>query len=261
MSRLARLQEELEACQSEIHEREAAVESIRKITDELEAQKKAVEAKAAELNGRQNEVTAMQTRVDALIAAEPAINAAMRSKSSTTDVVVHVLEQSIRSDHLTASDTVRLALGVTMRINGRNRGDNIEDLLVDLIKDQEGLKAAIESAMASFAGVNDVVKCALATALEHGAKADDLTETVAKTVYDMLGKTTPAEPIKETPIGIVAPSRRLLTLKLMPQCPSSQPSKGERTPCRSVSGKTRHQEWPQGTGKGLQAAEQSERKS
>jgi myosin heavy subunit len=202
-SHFSRLREELDARQSELHEKEATVESIKKLTQELEAQKRALVAKSAELDDHQKEVKRMQTRLDALVAAEPAIASAMSTKSSTTDVVRHVVECAIRSDHLTGSDIVRLALGVAMQVNGRTRGDNIDDILIDLIDDEQGLKAAIESAMANFAGVKDVVKCALDTALEHGASDEDLTEVVAKTVFDMLGNKASPKPIKETPIGTV----------------------------------------------------------
>ncbi|KAH8767470.1 hypothetical protein F5883DRAFT_671081, partial [Diaporthe sp. PMI_573] len=204
-SHFSRLREELDARQSELHEKEATVESIKKLTQELEAQKRALVVKSAELDDRQKEVKRMQTRLDALVAAEPAIASAMSTKSSTTDVVRHVVECAIRSDHLTGSDIVRLALGVAMQVNGRTRGDNIDDILIDLIDDEQGLKAAIESAMANFAGVKDVVKCALDTALEHGASDEDLTEVVAKMVFDMLGNKASPKPIKETPIAVNLP--------------------------------------------------------
>jgi hypothetical protein len=210
MSSLARLKEELQASQSELHEKEATIEAIRKLAEKLDAerqaQKQALIAKSTELDSRQIKVKEMQTRLNALTAAEPAINAAMCSKSSAMDLLAHVIEQSIRSDHVAATDIVRLALGVAIRTNGRTRADNVEDLLVDLIEDQECLKAAIESAMATFASTADIVKCSISTALKHGAKAEDLTEAVAKTVFEMLGssnnnKTTAASPITQKPIG------------------------------------------------------------
>lgn len=167
-SHYARLKEELDAKQHELQEQQATVDSIEKLTRELEAQKKALAAKAAEIDSRQNEVSAMQHRLEALTAVESVINDAMHTKSSTQDVLQHVIENSIRSDHMTGSEIVQTALRTAIAVNGRTRNDNLRDFLVDLIVDEGSLDAAMDAGMESL-GVDDAVKHILAVVLGHGA--------------------------------------------------------------------------------------------
>lgn len=188
-SHFARLKEELDAKQHELQEEQATVESIEKLTKELEAQKKALLAKSEELRNRQDQVKSMQNRLNALTAVESAVDAAMNSKSSTQDVLRHVIEQAIRSDHLSANEIVKTTLNTAMDINGRSRSDNLCDLFVDLVDDDNSLQAAIEGAMTGFANVNEVVACALGCAMENGANAANLEQRVIETVHAKLGKT------------------------------------------------------------------------
>lgn len=141
-SHLARLKEELDAKQHELQEQQSTVASIEKLTRELEAQKKALADKAAELDTRQNEVTAMQYRLEALAAVESAI------------------------DH---------AIG----INGRTRSDNLGDFLMDLIVDESSLEAAIDAAIQTL-GVDDAVKHILTAVIGHGLNPHHLVDCIKK---------------------------------------------------------------------------------
>lgn len=180
-SHFARLKEDLDAKQHDLQEQQAAVDSIAKLTRELEAQKKALVAKSTELENRQGEVRAMQKRLDALAAVAPALNAAMHTKSSTEDVVKHAVESAIRSDHMTASEIVQMALNTAVGINGRIHSDNLEDLLIDLIFDADSLNTAIQAAMHNF-DVNPVVYHTLSIATSRGGASVHLTDCINKTL-------------------------------------------------------------------------------
>lgn len=185
VSHLSRLKEELDSKKHELQEQQAAVESIEKLTRELEAQKQALAAKSADLSNRQNEVTAMKERFQKLAALEPAINAAMHTKSGTQDVAREVIERGLRSDHLTSGEIVRTTLSTAMQINGRSRRDNLDDLFDEIVTDNDSIQAAIESAMENSADVNDVVKSALVTAID-GALNADLKRSIIDTVRGVL---------------------------------------------------------------------------
>ncbi|KAJ0116671.1 hypothetical protein J7T55_009821 [Diaporthe amygdali] len=149
MSHIARLREEFDAKEHELQEREQTIASIRQVTTELEQQKKKLGEKIISLDNQQREILVLQDRLDALLSLEPTIDAAMRTKSNTEDVVKHVVENAIRSDHMTASEIVQSTLNTAMGFNGRTRSDNLDDIFIDLIDGDDSLKAAIESAMES----------------------------------------------------------------------------------------------------------------
>lgn len=148
-----------------------------RLKEELDAQKKALAAKAAEVNARQNEVKAMQHRLEALETMELAMNDAMHSKSGTQDVIQQVIERAIHSDHMTGSEVVQKILNTAIAVNGRTRNDNLGDFLMDLIVDEGSLEAAIEAAMEN---VNDAVKHILAALIGHGVGPVHLNECIKK---------------------------------------------------------------------------------
>lgn len=180
-SHFARLKDELDAKQHELHEQQATVDSIEKLTRELEAQKQALAAKAAEIDSRQNEVSAMQHRLEALFAVVPAINDAMHTKSSTEDIVRHVIKNAIRSDHVTGSEILQTALSTAIAVNGRTRSDNLGDFLMDLIVDEGSLEAALSAAMENI-GINNAVKHTLAAVISHGVTPQHLMDCIKKTM-------------------------------------------------------------------------------
>lgn len=216
-SQYAKLKEELDAKKQELQRQQATIDSIEQVTRELEAQKqefetqkqaieaqkqslekqaaelinrqkevRALEAQAADLINRQREVRIIQKRLDALAAVEPAINAAIQTRSSTLDVVKHVVETAIRSDQMTASEIVQTTLDTAIHVNGRSRSDNLEDFLIDLIKNEKALEVAIDMAMDNFADINDVVVSTLAVALSRGWTIPALRESVIRTVNTTL---------------------------------------------------------------------------
>lgn len=187
-SHFARLKEELDAKQQELQHQEQAVESIKKITEELEAKKQALAAKAAELDDHQKDVKKFQARLDVLLAASPAVDAAMRTKESSTDLIKHVVTQAISGDHMSGSEIFQTVLNATAQLNGRSRADNLDDLLTAVVANDEDL--------------NDIVKRALVNRVKAGANSASLMESVAHTVYTVLGeKASTGQPSKEAPIG------------------------------------------------------------
>lgn len=148
-----------------------------RLKEELDAQKKALSTKAAELDTRQNEVRAMQHRLEALTAVEAAISDAMHTKSSTQDTVQYIIETVIHSDHMTGSEIMQTVLDTVVAVNGRTRSDNLGDFLMDLIVDEGSLDAAIEGAIENL-GINDAVKHILAAVIGHGVGPVHLTECI-----------------------------------------------------------------------------------
>lgn len=208
--------EDLDAKQHELEEQQAAVNSIAK---ELETQKKALVAECTGLQNREREVRAMRKRLDALATVEPAMTAAMHTKSSTEDVVKHAVENAIRSDHMTASEIVQMALNTAVGINGRIHSDNLEDLLIDLIFDADSLKTAIQAAMHNF-DVNPVVYHTLLIATRRGEASVHLKECINKTLAALRDeKVNAAEPSKKTQGSYYGFSPMTLNvLKLTLQC-------------------------------------------
>lgn len=195
MSHFAKLRQDLDAKEQELSE----------LTKQLEEKKRALADVSAGLNGRTDEVTTMKKRLDALAKIAPTLETAMERKTTSEDVVQHVLEAALRSGHLTSSDIVQFTVNIAKGLDGKNRADVLSEILADLVDDKLSLDAAVGVAIANFAGVNDVVKSALTWALANQANAADLLEGVAKTTYDMLGEKAKAntlQPAKETPIGI-----------------------------------------------------------
>ncbi|POS70458.1 hypothetical protein DHEL01_v211151 [Diaporthe helianthi] len=202
MSHFAKLREQFASKENQLKDQIKTVEELDKLTKQLEEQKLALSLKSAELNEHTDEVTGMKSRLDLLSDLAGPLDAAMETKSTSIDVVQQVLEAAIRKEHLTSSDVMQRTVSIAKGVGGRTRGDVLDEILVDLIDDEQGLKAAIEFAMANFASPNDVLKCALATALKQGAKPKDLLESVAKTAYEILGekaKADTSQPAKETP--------------------------------------------------------------
>lgn len=190
-SHVARLKEELHAKQHELQEQQAAIEEIEKLTRELEAHQKALVAKSEEYGSRQDEVRSMQNRLDALTAVESAVNAAMKTKSSTQDVVKHVVEAAIRSDHMTGSEIVQATLSTAMQVNGSTRGDFLDDVLMDLLVDDDSMRAAVEAAMDNSADVHDVVELAVRWG-KPGANPEDLRKSIINKVNAVLDETAAA---------------------------------------------------------------------
>lgn len=218
-SHCAKLKQELDAKQHELQKQQSTVETIEKLTRELEAQKKALASKAAELDKQQNEVSVMRKRLDTLTAAEPAINAAMHTKSSTHDVVKHVIENALRSDHMTSSEIVQATLDTAMHVNGRTRDANLEDFLIDLIVDEDSLDAAIDTAMENF-DINYVVEHTLKFANLNGVSPAHLTSCFNKTMAAIVGENgTAAESSTKTQGWYRRhSSKRIRVLKLTPSC-------------------------------------------
>ncbi|KAK7702552.1 hypothetical protein SLS64_009515 [Diaporthe eres] len=217
-SHFAKLKQELDAKQHELQKQQSTVETIEKLTKELEAQKQALAAKAAELENQQNEVKVMRKRLDTLTAVEPVISAAMHTKSSTQDVVKHVIENAIHSDHMTSSEIVQITLDTAMHANGRTRDANLEDFLIDLIIDEDSLDAAIDTAMQNFDTI-DVVEHTLRFADLNGASARNVTDCFRKTMdYLHGGDGIAAESSTKTQGWYYHhSSRRLRVFKLTPQ--------------------------------------------
>ncbi|KAL1869639.1 hypothetical protein Daus18300_005494 [Diaporthe australafricana] len=184
---IGKLKEQLDAKVKQLQEREETIESIRKLAMGLEALKQKLSEKLAESENQQREVQTLQSRLEVLTAAEPVINAAMHTKSSTEDVVKHVVETAIQSDHLTASEIMNTTLDLSMQINGCTCGDNLGDFLFDSVDKEEALMADIESAMAKFADANDVVKLVLKIALKNGTNVTELRMNIDETLDAMLG--------------------------------------------------------------------------
>ncbi|KAI7781520.1 hypothetical protein LA080_014696 [Diaporthe eres] len=182
-SHFAKLKEDLAAKQLELQEEQAAVESIEKLTRELEAQKKALMEKLTALDDRQEEVRTMQKRLDALAAVEPAMSAAMHTKSTTEDVVKHAVENAIRSDHMTAGEIVRLILNTASHINGYPRCHNLQYIFRDLIVDGESVDAAIVGAIRS-SNIYDVLQHTLGTAFVNGESSMNLESFFKKEMED-----------------------------------------------------------------------------
>ena len=109
----------------------------------MEEQEQHKQMAAFWLNYSQQLSTAIRYN-EALTAIENAINDAMNTKSSTEDIVRHVIENAIRSDHMTGSEISHMALDTAIAVNGRTRNDNLGDFLMDLIVDEGSLEAAGE---------------------------------------------------------------------------------------------------------------------
>lgn len=185
-TQFTKLKEELDAKQHEVQQEQGTLDSIEKLTKELEAQKQALETQAAEVINRQKEVTIIQKRLDALAAVESAIDTAIHTKSSTVDAVKHVVETAIQSGQMTANEIVQTTLKTAMHVNGRSRSANLEDFFVDLVDDEKSLEVAIETAMENFADINDVVVSTLAVALSRGWAIPALRASVLRVVNTML---------------------------------------------------------------------------
>lgn len=138
----------------ELQEQQATVESIEKLTQELEAQKQALVAKSTELNNQQDEMKAMQTRLNALTTIDSALDAAMHSKSSTEDVIKHVIEKAMRSGHMDGGEIMQTVFKTEFRVNGRSRGHGIDDFFVDLVKGDDSMRVVIEAALKKTSDVN-----------------------------------------------------------------------------------------------------------
>lgn len=186
-SHFARLKEDLDAKQLDLQEEQAAVESIEKLRKELEAQEKALVAKSTELYNRQREVTSMQQRLDTLTAVEPGITAAMHTKSSTQDVVRHVIENAIRGDHMTGSEIVQMTLDTAMHVNGRSRDANLDDFLIDLIVDEKSVGAAVDAAAENL-NIYHVLQRTVATAMRNGERSANLEDCFKMTMDLFVGK-------------------------------------------------------------------------
>lgn len=187
-SHFARLKVELDAKQQELQDQQQTVESIKKVTEELEAKKQALAAKAAELDDRQKDVQDMLIRLDALKAAEPAIDAAMQTKSTAIDLIAHVVTKAISGNHMSGSEIFKTLLNTMFQASGRIRAHTVDDFLVAVIDSDKDL--------------NDIVKRALVNRVNAGANAASLMESVAHTVYTVLGdKTAAVQLAKDTPIG------------------------------------------------------------
>lgn len=156
----------------ELQEQQATVESIEKLTQELEAQKQALVAKSTEINNQQDEMKAMQSRLNALTTIDSAIDAAMHSKSSAEDVIKHVIEKAMRSEHMTGCEIVQTVFKTVFRVNGRSRGHGIDDFFIDLVNDDDNMRLAIEAALKKSANVKVVDHAVLAAG--HGANEDEL---------------------------------------------------------------------------------------
>lgn len=196
-TQFTKLKEELDAKQHEVQQEQGTLDSIEKLTKELEAQKQALETQAAEVINRQKEVRIIQKRLDALAAVESAVDTAIHTKSSTVDAVKHVVETAIQSDQMTANEIVQTTLKTAMRVNGRSRSANLEDFFVDLVDDEKSLEVAIETAMENFADVNDVVVSTLAVALSKGWAIPALRASVLRVVNAMLPpRTSNVGPLK-----------------------------------------------------------------
>lgn len=227
-SHFAKLKQELDAKQHELQKQQSTVETIEKLTKELEAQKQALAAKATELENQQNEVKVMRKRLDTLNTVEPVISAAMHTKSSTQDVVKHVIENALRSDHMTSSEIVQTTLDAAMHANGRTRDANLEDFLIDLIVDEDSLDAAIDTAMDNF-DINDVVEHTLRFANLNGVSPGQLTDCFKKTMATLEATNgTAAEPRMKTQGWCHRRSwKKLRVFKLTPQATAV---KKENTP-------------------------------
>lgn len=202
MSHIARLREEYDAKEDEIRMREPRFMEQKKALNEklasLQQEKCDLIKTLASIENQQHEALILKERLDALVALEPAIDAAMRTKSSSTDVLKHVIEHAIQSDHLSANEVVQTTLNTAMQLNGRTRSDNLDDLLIDLIDGTGSLRQAIRSAMERFADVDDVVQQTLVAAWTLGTSPMDLKKKVLKTVSDMLGACEDTESIQAT---------------------------------------------------------------
>lgn len=189
LSRLkAQLEEQLIAKNRVVQDHGETIESLNKVTEELQAQKQKLTEKLTESENHKQEMQVLHSRLDALVAAEGVINAAMHTKSGTENLVRHVVEKALRSDHLTASNIMQTTLDLSMHVNGRTRSDEISDFLFDSVDKKEVLIADIESAMEKFADANDVVKIVLQIALKQGSDVEHLRESVVEAVIAMLDK-------------------------------------------------------------------------
>lgn len=185
-SHLTKLLDEIVAKQNKILEQQATVDSIEKLTRELEAQKKALAGKATELEAQRKEVRVMQIRLDALTAVDPAINNAMHTKSGTQDVVKHVVEKAMCSEHMTGSEIVQTVLSTEMNFHGRYRGHVLDDFFIDLVNDDDSMKAAVEAVIwENNISVNDVVQHALVAGL-NANNVVGLRENILKVVHGVL---------------------------------------------------------------------------
>ncbi|KAK2609481.1 hypothetical protein N8I77_002978 [Diaporthe amygdali] len=213
MSHIARLREQFRSMVRKLEARQKLTEELKDIKETtyyLEKRKEHLEEKLVSLENPQHEITNLQQRLDALTALESAVEAVMGTKSSTDDAVKHVIEHAMQTNHLTAKDIVQTTLDTAMRLNGRSRSDNLDDLFVELIDDYHGLRAAIESAMERFANIDVVVEYALETAQDLGMNAEDLKKRIFKTVNTVLdGKAATTESALETEVQ----TRQMLRLR------------------------------------------------
>lgn len=231
-SRIVRLKGELDVKLHELREQNVTAQTIEKLTRELEAEKKVLVEKSVELKNRQNEVTTMQNRLEALttvesmqnrlktlVAVESIIDNAMHTKSATEDVVNQVMERAIRSDHMSGSEIVKTVLNTAIHVNGNTRDNILYDFLFDLIDDEDGLKTAISSIIGSF-GVDEVLKHTLITAMKNSWSPTTLNESLDKAVDTILGKKANSVEASEPTEGWYHNdlSNPLLVLKLTQQC-------------------------------------------
>lgn len=214
----------------ELQEQQATVESIEKLTQELEAQKQALVAKSTELNNQQDEMKTMQSRLNALTAIDSAIDAAMHSKSSTQDVIKHVIEKAMRSEHMDGGEIVQTVFKTEFRVKGRSRGHGIDDFFLELIKGDDGMRVAIEAALKKTSDVKHVDHAALTAG--HGANEDERYQNVFNGVQAVMDAKAPDKSSKKSGgwyhhyLRIHTPSRAYISFR--------RASRRTPAPCSSV---------------------------